>query len=166
MVSEFPIGTLPLKHHFPQRNRIISGLSRGVLVIEASETSGALITVKHALEQNREVFAVPGPIHSLTAQGVNTCLKQGATPVTTAEDVLEALNLVQAAEYTANRKIIGETPEEKKLLVLLDKNPLHINDLVRASGLNMSTVNGTLALMEMKGLVKNIGGMKYILINN
>jgi len=163
VISEYPIGSLGLKHHFPQRNRIISGLALGTLVIEAGEESGALITAKFALEQNREVFAVPGSIYSQTSKGPNNLIKMGAKMVIKPEDILEELNLTEIKTFAANKKIIAETPEEEKLLKFLSKEPLHADELTRQTGLPSSRVASSLALMEMKGKVKNLGGMNYVI---
>lgn len=163
LVSEFSPGTPPLRHHFPQRNRIISGMSLGVLVIEAGEKSGSLITVNFALEQNREVFAVPGSIFSETSKGTNEIIKKGARVVTSANDIIEALDLAQITAYIDNKKIIPETPEEEELIAHLTKEPTHINELVHLTKLDTNVINSTLTIMEMKGMVKNIGGMQYVL---
>lgn len=163
VISEFPIGMPPLRHNFPQRNRIISGVSLGVLVIEAGQKSGALITAQFALEQNREVFAVPGSIFSSASAGANELIKKGGRPVTTAADIIETLNLTQITAHIENKKIIPETPEEKIILEHLSKEPIHINDLVRSSKLDTKIINSTLTIMEMKGMVKNLGNMQYVL---
>ncbi len=163
IISEFPPGTPPLKHHFPQRNRIISGLSLGVLVVEAGEKSGALITANHALEQNREVFAVPGNIYSPASFGPNKLIKLGAKPVTAAADIIEALNLAQITAYVDNRKIMPETAEEEKIIACLTREPIHIDELIRQTELDTSLINSTLTIMEMKGMVKNLGGRQYVL---
>jgi len=163
IVSEFPLGTPPLKHHFPFRNRIISGLSLGVLVIEAAEISGALITARSALEQNREVFAVPGNIYSPTSVGPNNLIKMGAKLVTSAQDILEELNLTKAYQFIETKKIVPDTKEEAKILEALGSEPIHIDDLVKATELPTSTVSSTLTMMEMKGKVKNLGGMQYVI---
>lgn len=163
IISEYPLGTLPLKHHFPARNRIISGLSLGVLIIEAGENSGALITARYALEQNREVFAVPGNIYNKNSTGPNNLIKMGARPITSAMDILETLNLEQSEIFISNQKIIADTPTEEKLLQFLSKEPKHIDELARQTKLNASEAASSLTMMEMKGKVKNLGGMNYIL---
>lgn len=163
VISEFPLGTPPLRHHFPQRNRIISGLSLGTLVIEAGEKSGALITAKFALEQNREVFAVPGNIYSPVSVGPNNLIKQGAKTVNTANDIMEALDLVKITTYIDNKKIIPESTEEEIITTHLTSEPIHINDLIRLTKLDTNVINSTLIIMEMKGMIKNLGNMHYIL---
>ena len=163
ILSEYPIGTMPLKHHFPQRNRIISGLSSATLVIEAAEKSGALITAFHALEQNREVFAVPGSIYSDSSEGTNRLIAMGAKLVTNAKDIIETLNLAEAAAYIENKKIIPETAEEELILARLSYEPVHIDELKQLTKLDTSIINSTLTIMEMKGMVKNLGNMQYVL---
>jgi len=163
VISEFPLGTQPLRYNFPQRNRIISGLTLGTLVVEAGEKSGALITAQYALEQNREVFAIPGSIYSPTSIGSNNLIKQGARTVTRVEDILETLDLKSISSYIDNKKIIADTPEEKVIIANLKNEPIHIDELVRLTKLNTSIINSTLTMMEMKGIIKNLGGMQYVL---
>ncbi|HDQ22795.1 MAG TPA: DNA-protecting protein DprA [Candidatus Uhrbacteria bacterium] len=164
IISEFPLGTLPLKHNFPQRNRIIAGLSLGALVIEAAASSGALITAYYALEQNREVFAVPGPLYSQQSIGANKLIQKGAKLVTSHQDILEELNLQAVKNYVANQKILPETKEEKIIIELLGAEPLHIDKIIKNSNLPTQIATATLSLMEMKGMVKNLGGQNYILL--
>jgi len=162
VISEFPLRAEPLRHHFPQRNRVIAGLCLATLVIEAGEKSGALITARQALEQNRDVFAVPGPIFSPASIGPNMLIKQGGMPVTSAQDIITALELKQITAYIDNKKIMPQTAEEKILLPLLSYEPVHIDDLTRQSGLAAAIVAATLMVMEMKGLAKNCGGLKFV----
>ncbi len=163
VISEFPLGSLGLKHHFPQRNRIISGLALGTMVVEAGEESGSLITAKAALDQNREVFAVPGTIYNPTSIGPNKLIKMGAKLVTDANDVLEALDLSHVKAYVENKAIIPDSPEEEKLLTLLSKEPLHIDVIIKNCGMDASAVSSLLTLMEMKGKVRNLGGANYVI---
>lgn len=162
VISEFPIGTLPLAHHFPLRNRIISGLSLGVLVIEAQEKSGALITAHHALAQNREVFALPGSIYSPSSNGTNKLIQQGAKLVRSADDILEELNLTQAILLPEKRKIIASTPEEEKVLNSLSGEPLHIDKIIESTNMEASAASALLLQMEMAGKIKSLGGMNFI----
>jgi len=163
IISEYPAGTAPLHYNFPQRNRIISGLSLGVLVIEAAEKSGALITARTALDQNREVFAVPGSIFSETSKGSNILLKKGAHLITSAEDILEILDFKKIIECNENKKIIPESEEEKIILSTLNDEPLHIDAISRSVNMNVSKLSSALMLMEMKGMVKNLGGNMYVI---
>lgn len=162
VVSEYPLGTIALPTNFPHRNRIVSGLSRGTLVVEAAEESGALITAQCALEQNREVFAVPGSVFSPVSIGPNKLIKMGARAVTSVEDVLETLNLAHIADFIQNKKTIPASPEEEKILENLSAEPTHVDKIIFASGLDAAKVGAILTLMEMKGMVKNLGGMNYI----
>lgn len=165
LMSEYPCGTQPLKHHFPQRNRIVSGLCVGILVIEAGEKSGTIITSKFALEQNREVFAVPGSIYSTVSAGTNQLIKEGAIPVTCSSDILSALDLSAATFYIENKKIIPETDEEKSILSFLTLEARHIDELAHLTNLNTSSLSSTLMIMEIKGMIKNLGGMQYVVAN-
>ena len=163
IVSEYPLGTKPRAENFPRRNRILSGLSLGVLVVEADELSGAMITARFALEQNREVFAVPGSILSPVSKGTNNLIKDGARLVTGCRDILEELNLTTVARQMEMKEIIPETAVEATLIGQLSAEPLHIDEVCRRSGLPVAEVSGTLAMMELKGLVRQVGGMNYIL---
>lgn len=162
ILSEFPTGSLPLRHHFPFRNRLISGLSLGTLVIEAAEDSGSLITARSALEQNREVFSVPGSIFSPFSLGPNNLLKMGAKVVTEAQDILDALHLEKAEALIENRKILPETAEEAAILKILGREPLHIDEIAKQTAMPSRLVSSTLTLMEMKGKIRNLGGMMYV----
>jgi DNA processing protein len=163
VISDYPLGTQPDAKNFPPRNRIISGLSLGVIVVEAGERSGALITAQFALEQNREVFAVPGNINSPASRGPHNLIKQGAKLVTGIEDILEELNLGQVAEKTAVQLALPETAEEALLLGQLSHQPQHVDDLSRAAGLPSALVSSALTMMELKGMVQQVGGMNYTL---
>lgn len=163
IISEFPLGTTPLKYHFPIRNRIISGLSSGCVIIEAGQKSGALITARYALEQNREVFAVPGSIYQEGSVGPNNLIKMGARVVTNVSDILSTLNLKTTYSNTKEEEIKTDNPDEANILRLLSSEPIHIDELVQNSGLSAETANAILTMMEIKGLIRNIGGMNYII---
>jgi DNA processing protein len=161
IVTEYPLGTQPDAVNFPARNRIISGLSLGVLVVEAGEKSGALITVTFALEQGRDVFAVPGPITSRMSDGPNRLIKDGAKCVTSAADILEELDIGMVQEHVEAVRALPTDPTERLLLDLLHDESRHIDDLTNESGLPASTVSAVLTMMELKGMVRHLGGMQY-----
>ncbi len=167
LISEFPLGTKPEAGNFPARNRVVSGLSLGVLVTEAPEDSGALITAARALEQNREVFAVPGPIPGsllkARSEGTNTLIQQGAKLVMHVDDLLSELQLQQAPQQQAMREALPASGVEATLLSLLTaaSEPLHIDELCRASRLPASEVTSTLMMMELKGLARQVAPMTY-----
>lgn len=163
VISEHSVGAPPLHFNFPQRNRIISGLSLGIIIIEAAERSGALITAKIALEQNREVFAVPGNIFQLNSYGSNDLIKKGAHLTTAATDILEILNFKKAVEHHENKKIIPENPDEEKILAVLSADPMHIDAIGRTVNMSAAALSSALMLMEMKGMVKNLGGNMYVI---
>ncbi len=163
VLSEYHPGTLPTQFSFPRRNRIIAGLSLGTLVIEAGESSGALITAQCSLDSNRDVFAVPQNITSPTAIGPNNLLKMGAKPVTSAKDILDALNLQNIQQFVESKEILPDSPTEATILPHLSREPIHIDNIIKRSGLASHVVNGTMTLMEMKGKVRNLGGMMYVL---
>lgn len=163
LFSEYPIGTPNFKQNFVARNRIISGLCLGTIIIECDLKSGTLITAKHALDQNRTLYAVPGPIYSPQSQGPNNLLKMGAKPITEANDVLEDLNLKTLPQQKLVQTLIGDTQEENILLKLLGYEPIIINEIIKQSGMQASAVTATLTFLEMKGKVRNLGGQQYIL---
>lgn len=158
IVSEFPPGTFSLKHHFPLRNRIIAGLSRAVVVVEAAEESGSLITAHLALEQNRDVFAVPGPITSDQSRGTNKLLRMGAIPCTGAADIFTHLEL--SSDSPKPQPAIPLTPEEQAVCDALDQ-PRHADELGRILDLDAATIATRLMGLELKGRVKSVGGQMY-----
>jgi len=163
LVSEYPLGMRPDARNFPRRNRIMSGMTLGTLVTEAGEISGALWTVRHALEQDREVFCVPGSVFSPASRGTNGLIQEGAKLVMGYNDILEELNLSTVAhqlELPPSPQPRDET--ETALLGQLSHEPTHIDELRRQTGLPIALVSSTLAVMELKGLVKQLGGMHYI----
>jgi len=162
LVSDYPLGTKPEGRNFPPRNRIISGLSLGVLVVEAGARSGALITADYAAEQGRDVFAVPGSILMRGSVGTNALIRDGAKVVLGPEDVLEELNLTMVAEQTEARQVLPADETEAALLAHLSAEPTHVDELRRQMDLPIAQVTSTLALMELKGMVRQVGGMKYI----
>jgi DNA processing protein len=163
LVSEYPLGVKPKAENFPLRNRIMSGLSLGVLVVEAGERSGALITAYQALEQNREVFAIPGSILSPASQGTNRLIQEGAKLVRNYTDVLQELNLTIVVQQAEMKEFSPADKIESAILEQLSSEPIHIDEICRRSGLNMSVVSSTLAMLELKGIVRQVGNMNYVL---
>lgn len=163
LVSEYPLGTRPERSNFPPRNRLISGLSLGTVVVEAGARSGALITADFAAEQGREVFAVPGSIFQRSCEGTNRLIQDGAKPVLAVNDVLEELNLSQITQQAEVRATVPTTPTERAVLDLLSAEPTHVDELGRAAELPAPTVSSTLALLELKGLARQVGSMSYVL---
>lgn len=163
LISEYPLGMRPESGNFPARNRIISGMSQGVLVIEAGEKSGALITASNATKQGREVFAVPGSIFSSRSLGTNRLLREGAHLVSEVKDILDALNLFMLPQQMEVQQSLPENAEERAVLALLSHEPQHINELILASDLSAPAVSATLTMLELKGLVKTLGNMQFVL---
>jgi len=163
LVSEHPLGSRPDAQNFPRRNRIISGMTLGTVVVEGAEGSGALITARHALEQNREVFAVPGNIFSPGSRGTNRLIRDsGAKLVSDCKDILEELNLSFVGEQIEMTALFPADEGEAEILRYVTYDPVHIDEIVRSSALAISTVSGALAMMELKGLIRQVGGMNYI----
>jgi DNA processing protein len=162
LVSDYALGTPPEGVNFPPRNRIISGLSLGVLVTEAGTRSGALITVDFAAEQGRDVFAVPGSVLNKGSRGTNAMIQDGAKVVLGPEDILVELNLTMVAEQTEVRQVLPADATEEALLARLSAEPVHVDELRQELDLPIAQVTSTLALMELKGMVRQVGGMKYI----
>lgn len=163
IVSEFPVGTRPESGNFPRRNRIISGLSLGVIMVEGAAKSGARITIDYALAQGRETFAVPGNILTRGSEGPNRLIQQGAKLVTCVGDILEELNLTMVAEQTAVAETVPASPTEAAILAHLSAEPLHIDDLGERTGISAAELSGTLTIMELKGQVRQVGNMHYVL---
>jgi len=163
LVSEYALGIRPEARNFPPRNRIISGLTLGTVVVEADVGSGARITSDFAAEQGREVFAVPGSIFARGSRGTNELIQQGAKMVCNVSDVLEELNLTMVSEQAQARAVIPENETEAVLLEHLSAEPIHVDRLGRAVQLPIAQVSSTLALMELKGMVRQVGGMSYVL---
>lgn len=163
IISELPCETPPDGPNFPRRNRIISGLSLGVVIVEAGRKSGALLTAEHALEQNREVFAVPGNITSMTSSGTNALIKQGARLVTSAEDVLSELKFILPdGKPSTPSQVVDLDPEQSRLFDLIEDEPVHVDILARRSGVDVSRLLGLLLEMELKGAVTQVAGKKFV----
>jgi DNA processing protein len=164
IVSDYAPGTPPDASNFPPRNRIISGLSLAVVVIEAGETSGALITAEFAAEQGREVFAVPGSILAPQSKGTNKLIQQGALPLLSVNDLMQALDLTRMGEQKTARKIIPADETEARVMNVLGAQPLHVDEIRSQTELPIEKVSATLALMELKGMVRQVGGMNYVAV--
>ncbi len=162
VLSEQPPGAEPRREHFPERNRIISGLADGVLMVEAGEKSGTIITVKAALDQGRDVFAVPGPITSPMSAGVHREIRQGARLVTSVADILEDLGVTQAHVPTESRLPSGLSREEERLLRWMGLEPRWAGDLSEAIGLAAAEVQSVLTMLELKGLARRLPGGQYV----
>ena len=164
ILSDYPVGTAPEATNFPPRNRIISGLSLAVVVIEAGETSGALITAEFAAEQGREVFAVPGSILAPQSKGTNKLIQTGALPLLTPQDLLQALNLTRVGAQKSARQVLPADEVEKQLLMALGNEPLHVDELQSQTGLPVEKVSAALVMMELKGMVRQVGAMHYVAV--
>lgn len=164
LISDYPPGTSPDSANFPPRNRIISGLARAVIIVEAGKTSGALITAAFAAEQGREVFAVPGSIYAPQSLGANLLIQQGARPYLNCQDVLEILNMVQVSEQRTVRSVLPGDAVEARLYSLLGNEPLHVDEIGQQTDLPIEKISSTLVIMELKGLVRQVGGMQYIAV--
>ncbi|MHC1698434.1 MAG: DNA-processing protein DprA [Geobacteraceae bacterium] len=164
LISEFPMGTAPLAENFPRRNRIISGISSGILVVEAAEGSGSLITAQCALEQGRDVYAIPGNIHSVNSRGTNRLIKQGAKLVESVEDILEDLPQ-QRGDGVQNTPLPGTTfsPQEAAIYSLLSSTTLHIDEIVARSALTVAEVSAILLRLELHGIISQLPGKHFLL---
>ncbi|MEZ4520462.1 MAG: DNA-processing protein DprA [Thermomicrobiales bacterium] len=164
LVSEYPLGTRPDARNFPARNRIISGLSRGVLVVEAPAKSGALITASFAADQGRDVYAIPGSARSPASSGCHNLIRDGATLVTSARQILEELLVEVSRAAVQTRLELPEAPDERALYNLIGAEPRHIDELCHASGLPIQETSGALVALELKGLVRQQGSGYYVRI--
>jgi DNA processing protein len=168
VVSDYAPGTPPDSANFPPRNRIISGLAMATVVVEASEESGALITATFAVNQGRDVFAVPGSIYAPQSKGTNRLIQDGAYPLLKFENILDVLQLGQVQEKQAARRTIASDPSvtivEARLLQVIADEPLHVDEICAQSGLPIEEVSATLTIMELKGMVRQVGGMNFSLI--
>ena len=162
LISDYPPGTPPDAANFPARNRLISGLSLAVVVVEAGKTSGALITATFAAEQGREVFAVPGNITAPQSQGTNRLIFDGARPLLDPHEILEVLELTQVPEQRAARVVLPADALEAQLFETLGAEPLHIDEIRARTDLPIEQVASALAIMELKGMVRQVGGMNYV----
>ena len=165
IVSEFPCGVQPARFTFPSRNRIISGLCQAIVVTEAAEGSGSLITARSALDQNREVFAVPGSIFNLNSVGPNSLIKMGAHPITSVQDIFDEFGIAHPEVVTSFREVVGSSYEERSIIDILRLEPKHIDEITRVSGLSHSAVSTALTMMEVGGKVKHLGNMTFRLNN-
>lgn len=165
IISEFPLSTLPERQNFPRRNRIISGLSLGTVVVEAAEKSGALITADFALDQGREVFAIPGNINSPLSDGSHNLIKQGAKLVNNYQDILEEIHMVlsqKADEKEMVKENTSLTEEEKIIYRLITKEPIQIDEIIDTSNLSAGKVSEILLNLELRDLIKEIEGKRFI----
>ncbi len=166
LITEYPFGVEPLAYNFPQRNRIISGISLGVIVIEAKEKSGSLITVEHALEQGKEVFALPGNINSIFSKGTNKLIKEGAKLIMDVEDIIEEIHLLKSKQQKIREKEIDFSQLsqlEIKVVEAIKEGPLHSDMIAIKTGLDISTVNSVITILEIKGIIKEIAGRVFSL---
>lgn len=161
VVSDYPMGTQPDRFNFPPRNRIISGLSLGVVVIEAPESSGALITVNFAAEQGRDAFALPGPVNARASAGCLRIIREGATMVRSAEDVMEDLHIFRGEVEPVAQASLPLSPSEHQLLSVMSSQAQHIDDIAAKLGRTISDVSGELMMLELQDLVRNTGGGFY-----
>jgi DNA processing protein len=172
LVSEFPLGTAPMKELFPQRNRLISGIALGTLVGEAARRSGSLITARLASEQGREVFAIPGSIHNAMARGCHRLIRDGAKLVESADDILSELAPLMGHVLDADRQPTSSTsptrvndPEYVKLLESLGHDPISVDELVAHSGLTIGQLSSMLLILELDGMVEKLSGGRYVLLS-
>jgi DNA processing protein len=164
LISDYPPGTAPESSNFPPRNRIISGLARAVVVVEAGVESGALITARYAVEQGREVFAVPGSIYAPMSKGTNRLIFDGAAPFLKLEDVLQSLDIEKVQAYKQARLFLPADEMEKKILAELGDEPVHIDEIRAGAEISAAEAISKLTMLELTGHVRNVGGMNYVLL--
>jgi DNA processing protein len=164
LLSDYPPGSQPEAANFPPRNRIISGLSRAVLVVEAGNTSGALITAAFAAEQGREVFALPGSIYAPQSRGTNLLIQQGARLLLNPQEILEGLNLSMVKEQRTARVVLPADATEARLFQVLGVEPKHVDEIRAQVSLPIEQVSAALAMMELKGMIRGVGGMQYVAV--
>lgn len=166
LITEFPLGTLPLAYNFPQRNRIIAGMSLGIIVIEAKEKSGSLITAHYAMEQGKEVFALPGNINNIYSGGTNRLIKDGARPLLDLDDILEEIYELQLLEIH-NKKIKRDysslSDTELKIVKLIEEGPIHSDIISYKTGIDISTVISIMTILELKGFIKELSSRTFTL---
>ena len=166
VISDYHPGTPPDAGNFPPRNRIISGLSLATVVVEAGETSGALITATFAAEQGREVFAVPGPIYAPQSKGTNRLIREGAQPLLDPVDIMESLNLRKVDHYKQATLLLPGDELETKLMEILNLEPVYIDEIQSKAGFPVEKVSAALTMMELKGMVKQVSGMTFMAIRD
>jgi DNA processing protein len=164
LISDYAPGTPPEASNFPPRNRIISGLSLATVVVEASVKSGALITADFAIEQGREVFAVPGNVFAPQSRGPNRLIQNGAHPLLDPQEILDILDLTRVTEQCEARVVLPANATEAQLFDILGHEPMHVDEVRAKTELSIEEVTATLALMELKGMVRQVGGMRYTAI--
>lgn len=163
LLSEYPPGTQPARFRFPERNRLISGFSRGVVVVEAGRRSGTMITVNTALDQGRDVFAVPGEVTKALSMGTNMLLRDGAGVVITARDVLEPLGLLKTGNFPEGQVFEPDTETARRIIELLSEEELHFDSILRGTGSDTVLLQSELLNLELKGIIRQHPGKIYSL---
>jgi len=161
IISDYPLGTQPEGINFPPRNRIISGLSLATIVVEAGERSGALITADFALGQGRDVFAVPGNVLAPASRGTNRLIQKGAYAMVSPQDVLDVLDLSEVEAIKSARQVLPADATEAKIIKAIGFEPTHVDDICNQCGLPVEKVSAALTMMELKGMIQHVGGMRY-----
>jgi len=164
LISDYAPGTPPEASNFPPRNRLIAGLSMATIVVEADKRSGALITANFANDQGRDVFAVPGSVLSPQSRGPNRLIQDGARPLLNPQEILDVLDLTLVSEHKVARTILPANAIEAQLFEIVGHEPLHIDEIRAETNLSIETVSSNLAIMELKGMVRQVGGMRYTAI--